>query len=190
MTFLPDDWARVKELFEGALALSPSQRAAYIASACGGDDVLRRQVEELLASHEQADSFLEKPAALDDLMHLDLEGQQLGPYHLGTRIGAGGMGEVYKGRDTRLNRIVAIKVRPLRAVNDPGARARFEREARVVATLNHPNICTLHDAGRQDGIDFLVMEFLEGETLGARLDRGPLPMPLALQLALQIVSAL
>jgi serine/threonine protein kinase/Tol biopolymer transport system component len=190
MTFLPDDWARVKELFDAALALAPSQRASYIASACGGDDALRRSVEELLASHEQADSFLETPAALDDLMHPDLEGQRLGPYHLERRIGAGGMGEVYKGRDTRLNRTVAIKVRPLRAANDPGARARFEREARVVATLNHPNICTLHDAGRQDGIDFLVMEFLEGETLGARLDRGPLPMPLALQLAIQIVSAL
>jgi serine/threonine protein kinase len=100
------------------------------------------------------------------------------------------MGEVYKGRDTRLNRTVAIKVRPLRAANDPGARERFEREARVIATLSHPNICTLHDAGRQDGIDFLVMEFLEGETLAARLARGPLSMALALQLAVQIVSAL
>ncbi len=100
------------------------------------------------------------------------------------------MGEVYKGRDTRLNRTVAIKVRPVRVVNDPGARERFEREARVVATLNHPHICTLHDAGTQDGIDFLVMEFLEGETLAARLARGPLPMPLALHLAVQIVSAL
>ena len=80
------------------------------------------------------------------------------------------MGEVYRGRDTRLNRTVAIKVRPLRVANDPNARERFEREARVVATLNHPHICTLHDAGRQDGIDF-VMELMEGETLAARLDR-------------------
>jgi len=190
MTFLPDEWARVKELFEGALALAPIQRSSFIASACAGDDALRRQVEELLASHEQAKSFLETPADLDEMVPLNLEGRQLGPYRLESRIGAGGMGEVYKGRDTRLNRTVAIKVRPVRVVNDPGARERFEREARVVATLNHPHICTLHDAGTQDGIDFLVMEFLEGETLAARLARRPLPMPLALHLAVQIVSAL
>ena len=190
MTFRPDDWARVKELFEGALALAPSQRSSFIASACGDDDALRRQVEELLASHEQANSFLETPAVLGDVVPRNLEGQQLGPYLLESRIGAGGMGEVYKGRDTRLNRIVAIKVLPLRVANDPNARERFEREARVVATLNHPHICTLHDAGRQDGIDFLVMELMEGETLAARLDRGPLPMALAFELAVQIVSAL
>ena len=120
----------------------------------------------------------------------NLEGQQLGPYLLESRIAAGGMGEVYKGRDTRLNRTVAIKVRPIRVANDPESRERFEREAHVVATLNHPHICTLYDAGKQDGIDFLVMEFLEGETLADRLVRGPLPMTLGLQLAVQIVSAL
>jgi Tol biopolymer transport system component/tRNA A-37 threonylcarbamoyl transferase component Bud32 len=190
MTLLPDQWARVKELFEGALALAPSQRSPFVESACGDDDALRRQVEELLASHEQAKSFLETPAVLGDMPSLNLEGQQLGPYLLQSRIAAGGMGEVYKGRDTRLNRTVAIKVRPQRVVDDLGARERFEREARTVATLNHPNICTLHDAGRQDGIDFLVMEFLEGETLAARLERGSLPMTLALQLAVQIVSGL
>jgi serine/threonine protein kinase/Tol biopolymer transport system component len=190
MTFLPAEWARVKELFEGALALAPNQRSSFIASACGDDHALRRQVEELLSSHEQADSFLETPAAFGDVALSNLEGRQLGPYHLESRIGAGGMGEVYKGRDTRLNRTIAIKVRPRRVTNDPEARVRFEREARVVATLNHPNICTLHDAGRQDGIDFIVMEFLEGETLEARLARRPLPMTLALQLAIQIVSAL
>ena len=164
--------------------------SSFIASACGDDDALRRQVEELLASHEQAKSFLETPAVLGDVVPRNLEGQQLGPYHLESRIGAGGMGEVYRGRDTRLNRIVAIKVLPLRVANDPNARERFEREARVVGTLNHPHICTLHDAGRQDGIDFLVMELMEGETLAARLDRGPLPMALAFELAVQIVSAL
>ena len=190
MTFRPDEWARVKELFEGALALAPSLRSSYIASACGDDDALRRQVEALLASHEQANSFLETPPVLGDLLPRNLEGQQLGPYLLESRIAAGGMGEVYKGRDTRLDRTVAIKVRPVRVANDPEARERFEREARVVATLNHPHICTLHDAGKQDGIDFLVMEFLEGETLADRLARGPLPMTLGLQLAVQIVSAL
>jgi serine/threonine protein kinase len=190
MTFRPEEWARVKEVFEAALLLAPSERSSFIASACGGDDALRRQIEELIASHEQAKSFLERPPALGALLPPNLEGHQLGPYLLQSRIAAGGMGEVYKGRDTRLDRTVAIKVRPLHLANDPEARERFEREARVVATLNHPHICTLHDAGRQDGIDFLVMEFLEGETLAERLVRGPLPMTLALQLTVQIVSAL
>ena len=96
MTFRPDEWARVKELFEGALALAPSQRSSFIASACGDDDALRRQVEELLASHGKANSFLETPAVLGDMVHRNLEGQQLGPYHIESRIAAGGMGEVYR----------------------------------------------------------------------------------------------
>src|SRR4051812_12929904 len=102
-------------------------------------------------------------------------GTRLGPHEILSQIGAGGMGEVYKARDTRLDRIVAIKVLPADLAADPSLRERFEREARTIASLNHANICTLHDIGRQDGIDFLVMEYLEGETLAARLMKGPLP---------------
>src|SRR5262245_52419554 len=102
-----------------------------------------------------------------------LVGRRLGPYQLLSREGAGGMGEVYKARDTRLDRIVAIKVLPLQGGADPHARERFEREARAVSALNHPHICTLHDIGREDNVDYLVMEFLEGQTLTARLAKGP-----------------
>src|SRR4030095_10391700 len=103
-------------------------------------------------------------------------GDRLGPYEILAPLGAGGMGEVYRARDTRLDRTVALKVLPAHLSADPTRRQRFEREARAVSPLNHPNICTLHDVGEQDGLHFLVMEYLEGETLAARLTRGPLPV--------------
>jgi eukaryotic-like serine/threonine-protein kinase len=101
-------------------------------------------------------------------------GTKLGPYEIQSPLGAGGMGEVYRARDTRLDRTVAVKILPSHLSNNPEARQRFDREARAISSLNHPNICTLHDVGHQDGIDFLVMEFLEGETLADRLKKGPL----------------
>jgi len=117
-------------------------------------------------------------------------GTRLGPYEILSAIGAGGMGEVYRARDTRLDRIVAIKVLPAHLADDPERRERFEREARTIASLNHPHICVLHDIGRQDGIDFLVMEYLEGETLAQRLVKGPLPLEQVLQYAIEIADAL
>jgi len=117
-------------------------------------------------------------------------GTRLGPYEIATLIGAGGMGEVYKARDTRLDRVVAIKVLPAHLADKPELRERFEREARTIASLNHPHICTLHDIGQQDGIDFLVMEYLEGETLATRLLKGPLPLEQVLQYAIEIADAL
>ena len=102
-------------------------------------------------------------------------GTKLGPYEIQSPLGAGGMGEVYRARDTRLDRTVAIKVLPGHLSDNPEARQRFEREAKAISSLNHANVCTLHDVGKHDGIDFLVMEFLEGETLADRLTRGPLP---------------
>src|SRR6267142_3057268 len=113
-------------------------------------------------------------------------GTRLGPYEILSAIGAGGMGEVYRARDTRLDRTVAIKVLPSHVSSDPALRERFEREARTVAALNHPHICTLHDVGRQDGVDFLVMEYLDGDTLAARLAKGSLPLDQALSIAIQI----
>ncbi len=117
-------------------------------------------------------------------------GTKLGPYEIQAQIGAGGMGEVYRARDTRLDRIVAIKVLPAHLADRPELRERFEREARTIASLNHSHICTLHDIGRQDGTDFLVMEYLEGETLAARLMKGPLPLEQVLQCAIEIADAL
>jgi len=117
-------------------------------------------------------------------------GTRLGPHEILSLIGAGGMGEVYKARDTRLERIVAIKVLPAHLADKPELRERFEREARTIANLNHPHICVLHDIGRQDSIDFLVMEYLEGETLAMRLMKGPLPLQQVLQYAIEIADAL
>ncbi|HTJ18624.1 MAG TPA: serine/threonine-protein kinase, partial [Steroidobacteraceae bacterium] len=117
-------------------------------------------------------------------------GARLGPYEVIAALGAGGMGEVYRARDTRLGRDVAVKVLPSHVSTDAEWRDRFEREARTIAALNHPHICTLHDVGHQDGIDFLVMEFLDGDSLAQRLARGPLPLEQALAIAIAVTDAL
>src|SRR5262249_5683634 len=117
-------------------------------------------------------------------------GTKLGPYEVESTAGAGGMGEVYRARDTRLSRNVAIKILPTHLSDDSDAKARFEREARALSSLNHPNICTLYDVGTQDGIEFLVMEYLEGETLSDRLCKGPLPSEQLLRYGIEICDGL
>jgi len=117
-------------------------------------------------------------------------GIRIGPYEITGTLGAGGMGEVYRARDTRLDRFVAIKVLSPEIASVPALRERFEREARAVAALNHPHICMLYDVGQQDRTDYLVMEYLEGETLERRLKKGALPLDHALQIGIQIADAL
>src|SRR5271154_2768824 len=117
-------------------------------------------------------------------------GTKLGPYEIQSPLGAGGMGEVYRARDTRLDRTVAIKVLPQHLSADPLRRQRFEREARAISALQHPNICTLFDVGHQDGTDYLVMEYLEGQTLAARLAGGPLPLEQTLRYGIEVADAL
>jgi eukaryotic-like serine/threonine-protein kinase len=119
-----------------------------------------------------------------------LIGKTIGPYEVVVKLGEGGMGEVYRARDTRLDRSVAIKVLSPRFTTDPGFLERFQREARAISQLNHPHICTLHDIGEQDGTPYLVLEYVEGETLAARLARGPLPVDQALAIGIQISDAL
>src|SRR6266478_1984106 len=119
-----------------------------------------------------------------------LPGRRLGPYEILSSVGAGGMGEVSRARDTRLDRIVAIKVLPTHLADRSELRERFEREAKTIASLNHPHICTLHDIGHQDGVDYLVMEYLEGETLAHRLLKGALPVQQVLQYSIEISDAL
>src|ERR1700758_320676 len=117
-------------------------------------------------------------------------GTKLGPYEIGAPLGAGGMGEVYRARDTRLERTVAIKILPAHLSSDPVRKQRFEREAKTISSLNHPNICVLYDVGSQDGMDYLVMECVEGETLAKRLEKGPLPLEQVLKFGAQIADAL
>jgi serine/threonine protein kinase/Tol biopolymer transport system component len=117
-------------------------------------------------------------------------GTKLGPYEIGAPLGAGGMGEVYRARDTRLDRTVAIKILPAQFSADPVRKQRFEREAKTISSLNHPHICTLHDVGSQDGVDYLVMECVEGETLAQRLEKGPLPLEQVLKFGAQIAATL
>src|SRR6202022_2502906 len=117
-------------------------------------------------------------------------GTKLGPYEIKSPVGAGGMGEVYCARDTRLDREVAIKVLPSHLTQNHDLRARFEREAKTISGLQHPHICVLYDVGRQDGVDFLVMEYLKGETLSARLERKPLTTDETLRIAIEVPDAL
>ena len=192
----PDRWPRVKELFTSSLDLPAPGRARFLADACADDVDLRLEVASLLKAYEDSGDFLEHPALSTAAVfaaplrpHLPA-GSRLGPYEVIEPLGVGGMGEVYRGRDTRLDRIVAIKVLPAAAARHADARRRFDREARTISRLSHPNICTLYDVGHQDGVDFLVMEFLEGETLARRLARAPLDRAEILRHAVDIAEAL
>jgi serine/threonine protein kinase len=174
-----DRWEQISQIYDAALGVAKAERPAFLESYCQGDEELRREVESLLAYDQQAQQLLDRPAmqiAAEKLASEppSLVGRKLGPYEIQLVLGAGGMGEVYRARDTRLNRTVAIKVLPRHLSERVDLRQRFEREARAIAGLNHPNICALHDIGQEEGIDFLVMEYVEGETLSKRLKKGPL----------------
>jgi Tol biopolymer transport system component len=192
VTLPREAWPRLKEVFEGARALALDARPAYLAAACGRDEALRREVETLLASHDGATSFLETPAAVfdDTIVTNNLEGQRIGPYQLTSKIGAGGMGEVYRARDTTLNRDVAIKILLPAVANDPDRLARFSREAQLLASLNHPHIAQIHGLENSGRRHALVMELVEGPTLADRIARGAIPLDEALPLAKQIAEAL
>jgi serine/threonine protein kinase len=179
-------YQRLVDIFQAAADRGPDARPAFLAEACAGDDELRREVEAMLAADAQSGGFLDKPA--DDLAAAavaaretrSLIGHRVSHYEVVSLLGAGGMGEVYRAKDTRLRREVAIKV-AVASFDD-----RFEREARTVAALNHPNICTLHDIGP----NYLVMELVEGPTLSDRIKQGPILLDEALDIARQIADAL
>ena len=180
-------------MFAGARALPASDRQAYVSAACVGNEALRQEVESLLAWDERAKSFLESPAVVrDDATSVtrSLEGQRIGPYQIASRIGAGGMGEVYQARDITLNRLVAIKVLLPVIADDPDRLARFRREAQVLASLNHPHIAQIHGFEDADGVRALVLELIEGPTLADRIVSGAIPINEALAIASQIADAL
>jgi serine/threonine protein kinase len=183
----PERWQEMKKVLAGALERTPAERPSYLDQACA-DASLRREVESLIAANEQGDtSFLEQPAIERGALK---SGSKLGPYEILSSIGAGGMGEVYRANDTRLDRIVAIKILADHQAGKPEMRERFDREARAISSLNHSHICTLYDVGHQDGVDYLVMEYIEGETLATRLAKGPLPLDRVLKYAIEIADAL
>ena len=184
----PERWREVSPYLDEALSLSGSERARFLASFHAKNPELAALLETLLAEQGAVanEQFLERSALEPHAM----TGRKLGPYQLEAQLGAGGMGEVYRAKDTRLDRTVAIKVLPRRFSSDPARRQRFDREAKAISALQHPNICTLYDVGRQDETDYLVMEYLEGETLAQRLYRGALPAEKTLQYGIEVADAL
>jgi serine/threonine protein kinase len=203
VTLAPDNWVRLKELFASARALPAADREAYLTAACAGDEVLRLEVESLLASDERAKSFLESPAVLReegaaDRVSLMLEGRRLGAYQVQALLGAGGMGEVYRARDTKLQRDVAVKFLPPAFTSNPERLSRFEGEARTLAALNHPNIAAIYGFEEADALRFLVLELVDGPTLADRLadvsrqraGSAGLPIRDALSIARQIAVGL
>jgi len=182
-------WRRVEELFHAALGLTPDARQTFLDGTCNGDVDLRRQVDLLLAKEKQAGSFLERPAIENMPVILtaprSILGQQLGPYQIVSALGAGGMGEVYRAHDRNLDRDVAVKTLPHEFARDPERLSRLRREARTLASLNHPNIAAIYGLEESEEADCLVMELVEGEML-----LGPLPVGTALDRACQVASAL
>jgi eukaryotic-like serine/threonine-protein kinase len=221
-------WHEVERIYHAAREMDKSARVEFLAKACAGDPALRDEVESLLASDEEAGSFLESPAfevaaeslAKDELFsksrNSELEsGAVIAHYRVTGKIGSGGMGEVYRGRDTKLQRDVALKILPQALAHEAERMARFEREARTLASLNHPNIAAIHGLEKSNGVRALVMELVEGETLADKIigegsalsdgrspmdsigvqksdprERGPLPYEEALPIAKQIAEGL
>jgi Tol biopolymer transport system component len=192
----PDRWQQVSQLYHAALARDGDDRVAFLAEACGGDEPLRREVESLLAQPASAQGFLDGEALaraaqmVSDVGASVLTGRRLGGYQVQARLGAGGMGVVYRARDTKLGRDVAIKILPHVFTSDPERLARFEREARMLAALNHPHIGAIYGVEEAEGVRALVLELVEGDTLADRLQRGPVPVAEALAIARQIAEAL
>ena len=182
----PERWEQVREVLHGALQLAPEERAAFLDRACPADDLLRREVESLLFSDEARSSFLKSSA----LRIMISKGTRLGDYEVQSLLGSGGMGEVYRARDLRLHRDVAIKVLPVFLSSDADRLRRFEQEARAAAALNHPNILAVFQMGTFEGAPYLVSELLEGLMLREHVRRGPLPIRKAIDYAIQIAHGL
>jgi serine/threonine protein kinase len=190
-----DRWHQVTAIFHAARQRDLASRAAFVAEACRVDPTLRPDVEAMLAGHDEAGAFGQTPFApvasgLEPGGRTLVTGARLGPYTILAALGAGGMGEVYRARDENLGRDVAIKVLPNVCLSDPERLVRFEREARLLAALNHPHIGAIYGIEEADGVRALVLELVEGETLAARIRRGPVPVRDALTIARQIADAL
>ena len=201
MTPSPESWRRICAVLDRLTSVDARSRPASLADACAAEGIPVEDVAPYLGGDHAAARWPEQiePALVDDALRDFAQapparplasGQRLGPYEVIALLGSGGMGDVYKARDTRLDRIVAVKRLRADLAARPEGRLRFEREARAISALNHPHICTLFDVGEQEGVDYLVMELVEGETLAARLRRGALSIPDAMEYAAQMADAL
>jgi hypothetical protein len=190
----PERFLVVEKLYHAALELPSDQRADFLAQACGDDESLQRKVVSLLKAHERAGDFLVPPLRSTPLARdaapILKPGTQFGPYKLIVSVGRGGMGEVYRAKDTRLGREVAIKVLPSEFSSDSERLKYFEQEARSASALNHPNIVTIYDIGRSDFGSFIAMELVDGLTLRTLLAHGPLPQKKLLNVAAQVADGL
>src|SRR5437667_2381550 len=192
----PERWEHVGKVYQAALALQPDERETFLDNACGDDTAMRREVESLLAAEDGAGSFLAAGAMKDAAKMLvedksmSLVGKELGHYRVLSLLGAGGMGEVYLAEDIRLKRKVALKLLPAELTANPERVRRFEQEAQAASALNHPNIITIHEIGQVDGLNFIVTEFIAGETLRGRMAKERMDLPAVLDVAIQAASAL
>jgi eukaryotic-like serine/threonine-protein kinase len=196
----PDRWKQVDELLQSALSLPPEQRDEFVRQECGGDETLRREVQSLLASHQKAAGFLQRPAievAAEATAHSSdahvpspPEGQIISHYRVLSKLGSGGMGVVYEAEDMRLGRRVALKFLPETMARDPKTLQRFEREARAASSLNHPSICTIYEVEEHDHQPVIVMELLEGKSLKERIREGNITAEELLESGIQVSDAL
>src|SRR5881397_3241432 len=189
-------WKQVNDLFQSAVERAPEERAAFLDEACHGDKGLRREVESLLTSHLRSENFIELPAfeVAPELVTNDkagaLVGKVIGHYRIESLIGIGGMGEVYLARDEELGRKAALKLLPGNLTTDETQLSRFKNEARSASALNHPNILTVYEIGTEGNRQFIATEFIEGITLRASIARGRMNPHAALEIAVQVASAL
>ena len=196
MGISPKQWDRVKELYEAALEYRGAQRTAFLLENAE-DDIVRSEVHRLLAEQDNLGSFLSTPPFIDPRLNPSNSQNRLahgevlaGRFRIVDFIAAGGMGQVYKAEDLRLERIVVLKFLPVELAKDPQSLERFRREAKAASALNHPNICTVYDFGEDAGRAFIAMEYLEGETLAARIKKGPLPLDETLKIVMPVAVAL
>src|SRR5262249_29964912 len=192
----PERWKQVDELLEAALECPVPERAAFLDQACAGDEELRREVESLLMSDARPEALIESPLArvaadlFTDIPPKPGKGALIEHFEIISRIGAGGMGEVYLARDTRLGRRVALKLLPPSLTADAQLRARFFREAQLASALDHPNVCTIHEVGQSASFLFIAMQYVEGDTLKQVIDSRPLKLDALLSISLQAADAL
>lgn len=192
----PERWQQIEEVLQAALDRPRPERASFLNEACSGDDQLQREACSLIDAYDEAGDFIEQPAMAQDAHvlisshELSNIGREIGPYKIIKRLGGGGMGEVYLAEDTRLGRLVALKILPAYFVSDDARLRRFQREARAASALNHPNILTIHEVGDLNGVHFIATEFIDGQTIRELIANDELSLTDVLDISVQVASAL